>query len=342
MKLSTARGISIGIIVAALSFTGVVVHQRSQQRAASDIIVERWERLGGQEWLKPNLQGARLVIPDRPHSLREVHAWRKGESDTIHRTRTFKINTNAQRMRGPDMGDKPAGTTRIIALGDSVTNGWGVTQADSYPARLEESLNNLGHKVEVLNAGVPANPIPVMADWCRNVAGDFSPDIILWTRRPPTNLRDPYKGYVGTLRQCAKAAGATVVVVLPPVSTFDVRGNESWSQEADELRRRLAKDGTTVIELTGAFRTAQRGRGEILEVRGQRLHVVDQETGREWLQAHRSPHDLPNEIYTLFEQQPDVREALFFDGGHPDVEGYKLMADTIADVLTREVLTTPG
>jgi hypothetical protein len=48
---------------------GVIVHQRCQQRAASDIIVKPWDRLGGQQWLKPNLRHARLVIPDRPHSL---------------------------------------------------------------------------------------------------------------------------------------------------------------------------------------------------------------------------------------------------------------------------------
>ena len=33
-----------------------------------------------------------------------------------------------------------------------------------------------------------------------------------------------------------------------------------------------------------------------------------------------------------------MREALFFDGGHPDEEGYRLMAEVIAGVLKEKAL----
>jgi lysophospholipase L1-like esterase len=342
MKPFTIRAIATGVIIAAVVVSGWVLFQRSRQRAASDVIVERWDRLGGQEWLRPNLRRARIVVPDRPHSLGEVHAWRKGESDSIHRTRTFFVDTNADRIRGDAVAAKAPGTTRIIALGDSVTHGWGVTEDESYPARLEEALRGRGHAVQVLNAGVPSNPIPVMADWCRNVAPDFAPDIILWTRRPPAHLANPFKGYVGALKQCAQATGAQLIVVLPPVSTFDVRGSESWEREADQLQKRLAQHDIPIIELTGGFRAAQQGRGEILEVDGDALKVIDQESGRVWLEARRTRHDLPTEIYALFERESEVKEALFFDGGHPDVEGYRLMAQTVASVIEQRILKTPG
>ncbi len=79
-----------------------------------------------------------------------------------------------------------------------------------------------------------------------------------------------------------------------------------------------------------------------MEQQGDQLRVVDQESGRTWLEVPRSTHDLPIEVYNLFEQQPDVREALFFDEGHPDAEGYALMADTVADFLVARGIKNPG
>ena len=43
---------------------------------------------------------------------------------------------------------------RILALGDSLTAGYGLAAADSFPAQLERALNDRGTTVQVLNAGV--------------------------------------------------------------------------------------------------------------------------------------------------------------------------------------------
>lgn len=48
----------------------------------------------------------------------------------------------------------PAGRTRILMLGDSLTFGWGVEGHETYSKRLEEKLNQAGHDVEVINTGV--------------------------------------------------------------------------------------------------------------------------------------------------------------------------------------------
>jgi acyl-CoA thioesterase-1 len=42
----------------------------------------------------------------------------------------------------------------IIALGDSLTAGYGVKEKDSYPARLERRLHEAGHRWRVINAGI--------------------------------------------------------------------------------------------------------------------------------------------------------------------------------------------
>ena len=43
---------------------------------------------------------------------------------------------------------------RIVALGDSLTAGFGVTAHDAFPAKLERALRAKNYSVEVLNAGV--------------------------------------------------------------------------------------------------------------------------------------------------------------------------------------------
>lgn len=56
---------------------------------------------------------------------------------------------------GPATAD--AGTTqpiRIVALGDSLTAGFGVAPQDAFPAQLQRALAAKGISVEVLNAGV--------------------------------------------------------------------------------------------------------------------------------------------------------------------------------------------
>ncbi len=42
----------------------------------------------------------------------------------------------------------------ILALGDSLTAGYGLAKADSFPAQLETALRAQGHQVRVINGGV--------------------------------------------------------------------------------------------------------------------------------------------------------------------------------------------
>jgi acyl-CoA thioesterase-1 len=48
----------------------------------------------------------------------------------------------------------PAGTPRIVALGDSLTSGRGIGKAAAYPAVLQQRLDEAGLPFEVVNAGV--------------------------------------------------------------------------------------------------------------------------------------------------------------------------------------------
>jgi acyl-CoA thioesterase-1 len=51
-------------------------------------------------------------------------------------------------------GTAYGGTTRIVMLGDSLTEGYGVSKSSAYPALVEQALKAKGKNVEIINAGV--------------------------------------------------------------------------------------------------------------------------------------------------------------------------------------------
>lgn len=57
---------------------------------------------------------------------------------------------------------------KIVALGDSLTAGYGLSAQDSFPAQLERALKAKGHAVEIENAGVSGDTAPgglARLDW---------------------------------------------------------------------------------------------------------------------------------------------------------------------------------
>ena len=51
-------------------------------------------------------------------------------------------------------GQAAGGPLKIVALGDSLTAGLGLSAAAAFPTRLERALRNKGHDVSIANAGV--------------------------------------------------------------------------------------------------------------------------------------------------------------------------------------------
>ena len=67
---------------------------------------------------------------------------------------TFPVSSNADSLRAPLVArEKRPGVQRVMALGCSTTFGWGVADAESYPARLQAHLGR--PDVEVINGGQP-------------------------------------------------------------------------------------------------------------------------------------------------------------------------------------------
>jgi lysophospholipase L1-like esterase len=76
---------------------------------------------------------------------------------SVRKRLTWTLDTNSQGYRGPEAGPRrPGMPARVVCLGDSSTYGWGVEPSESYPAQLQELLDERSPaEWEVFNLGVP-------------------------------------------------------------------------------------------------------------------------------------------------------------------------------------------
>jgi acyl-CoA thioesterase-1 len=110
--------------------------------------------------------------------------------------------------------EAPAGT--IVALGDSLTAGYGVAEREAWPALLEARLRAAGKRWRVVNAGVSGETSSgtlSRADW---VVRQLRPDVVILAIGANDGLRgiDPklVRANVIAIVRKLQAGGATVVL----------------------------------------------------------------------------------------------------------------------------------
>lgn len=95
------------------------------------------------------------------------------------------ITINDQGLRyASDLSPKQKGEFRVIAFGDSATQGWGVDDNSTYSAFLEQKLNESscpGEHFQAVSAGVNAYPNALVGEKLKEVEEDptFQPDIVI-------------------------------------------------------------------------------------------------------------------------------------------------------------------
>jgi hypothetical protein len=93
----------------------------------------------------------------------------------------FEVGINELGFRGPDVGEKAAGTLRVITLGASSTFGYGSRDEETYPAYLAQLLNeDCDRPVEVLNLGIPHLDSNSVLALMLNEALPLEPDVVTY------------------------------------------------------------------------------------------------------------------------------------------------------------------
>jgi lysophospholipase L1-like esterase len=132
--------------------------------------------------------GLRVFLPVRSsselarlHMLRPDKSWLYGmrPNSVVEGRGGIRYDVNADGFRGPRAArPKNAGTLRLAVLGDSVTFGYGVNDADTFPTLLAARLAG-ARPVEVLNLGVSGyNPYTEAALFA-DLGPAFTPDVVL-------------------------------------------------------------------------------------------------------------------------------------------------------------------
>jgi len=283
--------------------------------------------------LIPNLQEATIYVLDRPHAPEEL----KSPEDLArsNRVRQFTISTNDQGLRNPAITAKHK--FRILCVGESVTFGWGVTAEASYPAQLQKIL-----EVEVINAGTPSARIEHSSKWIQNQAEKLQPDLILLTGRPDWLHPHAINSFSTSIRNAQRyIKPVPIALILPPLSSFDRQGLENLEQEQQQIKQSLRN--VPVLDLSEQFMQHEATSGVRLQIEGEQQQLVNVATGEVIVRAENTPLQpghpvLAPEIIAAFENDPQLREPLIFDGGHPDEEGFVLFAQLVADWLKEQRL----
>jgi len=207
---------------------------------------------------------------------------------------------------------------RIVALGDSITNGVGlagVTEADTFRDIVRRELTErLGSKVEVVNAGVNGDIVTLAIERLKRDVLDRKPNIVTIMfggneagfYRPETDGfadtprvgRDEFKATLGKVVDRLRAEGIMVVLMTCPPMTDRYRGRHLDAYQKHGINF-LVKDYA------------------------QTMRDVAAEKGLELIDVYRS-----------FQQNPSARDY-FPDGLHPDARGHRVIADLLVRRLAR-------
>jgi lysophospholipase L1-like esterase len=91
-----------------------------------------------------------------------------------------RVSINASGFRGRDFAiPKPPGTWRMLALGDSFTEGMQVNDEETFAARLEAAFADEPRRVEVLNLGVSGHGTSDQLALLRIFGPRLEPDLVL-------------------------------------------------------------------------------------------------------------------------------------------------------------------
>lgn len=114
-----------------------------------------------------------------PYTLRGVRPSSEFRHSSPDGSWTFVTNSRGLRDAREFAYAKPAGTLRVLSLGDSHTQGYEVRQEATFSAVLERHLARRGLRAEVLNAGVSGFSTAEALAYLENEGYKYQPDVVV-------------------------------------------------------------------------------------------------------------------------------------------------------------------
>ena len=113
------------------------------------------------------------------YTLRGIRPNAEFRHTSVDGSWTFVTNSRGLRDKREFAYEKPAGTLRVLALGDSHTQGYEVRQEATFAAVLERYLTKRGLQAEVLNAGVSGFSTAEALAFLENEGYKYRPDVVV-------------------------------------------------------------------------------------------------------------------------------------------------------------------
>jgi lysophospholipase L1-like esterase len=284
------------------------------------------------------------------------------------------VTTNSQGFRGPDPASpKPQGRFRVVAVGDSVTFGFGVNDADTFCAQAEQMLRARmpGLDLDVVNIAVPGFGTRQEVALLRRNVARLEPNLVLvglYSNDVPDSLED---GTGGTTVATAGADNNRVLHMnAAPTSWWNIQlrksratfmigralkrfarsgewGMSRFTMEIDIL------EGRDTAQLEAAWTRIEKQLGELREMAvagGFSVGIVvlpprEQVVG---LYPHARYQDRVRSLaaplgFFVIDPLPalaatDVRKDrlyVAYDRNHPSEAGHRVIARAIVDDLSR-------
>lgn len=141
----------------------------------------------------------------------------------------------------------PAYEGTIVAVGDSLTAGYGLRETEAYPAQLEKKLRQAGYNWRVVNAGISGETSSgalSRIDWVLKL----KPDIVILETGANDGLRgiDPKLVHKNVDKIVSTLQTKNVVTVLAGMKMFQNLGH-SYTTEFTTLYAKVARNHNTLL-----------------------------------------------------------------------------------------------
>lgn len=263
------------------------------------------------------------------------------------------IRTNSLGLRSAEVAEpKPADLFRILALGDSVTFGWGLRGEDAYPSQLASLLATLRpqQQFEVINAGVSGYGPWQEALWLEQVGQELQPDVVVVQAHLNDAADDLWgalgqgAGQQGWLAQHSLLARLVQRVIGAPTPTNSAPCAADWKVGSDQVCWQRTEQYLDQLR-------AAAGQSDAVTVLMPSPMRWQVEAGvrdpRAWVDAARYQEALRQYAaangWLFVDPLPAFRksaaanggQSLFLDVGHPNEAGQRLMAQELYSALNQ-------